>query len=116
MKSQVNISLQKEVMKIALIMVKGNVYGFKNRSFIFKYMPDSLTLGTLYGIIKHSFPEIEVEIYDETVETLKKENIKADLIGISAITWYKQSLCLCGLFSPTGNPCVYWRCARYFKS
>ena len=49
-------------------------------------MPDSLTLGTLYGIIKHSFPEIEVEIYDETVETLKKENIKADLIGISAIT------------------------------
>ena len=86
MKSQVNISLQKEVMKIALIMVKGNVYGFKNRSFIFKYMPDSLTLGTLYGIIKHSFPEIEVEIYDETVETLKKENIKADLIGISAIT------------------------------
>lgn len=73
-------------MKIALIMVKGNVYGFKNRSFIFKYMPDSLTLGTLYGIIKHSFPEIEVEIYDETVETLKKENIKADLIGISAIT------------------------------
>lgn len=73
-------------MKIALIMVKGNVYGFKNRSFLFRHMPDSLTLGLLYGIIKKNFPDIEIEFYDETTETVKPEKIKADLIGISAIT------------------------------
>lgn len=73
-------------MKIALIMVKGNVYSFENRSFLFKYMPDSLTLGTLCAIIKNADPEIEVDVYDETVEVVKKESINADLIGISAIT------------------------------
>lgn len=73
-------------MKIALIMVKGNVYGFKNRSFLFKYMPDSLTLGLLYGIIKKNFPDIEIEIFDETTEKINPKKIKADLIGISAIT------------------------------
>lgn len=67
-------------------MVKGNVYSFENRSFLFKYMPDSLTLGTLYAIIKNADHEIEVDVYDETVEVVKKESINADLIGISAIT------------------------------
>ena len=73
-------------MKIALVMVKGNVYSFKNRSFLFKHMPDSLTLGLLYGVIKKSFPDIQIEIYDETVEVLKPKEIKADIVGISAIT------------------------------
>lgn len=73
-------------MKIALIMTKGNIYSFKNRSFLFKYMPDSLTMGTLHAIIKKNFPETEIEIYDETVETVSLKDIRADLIGISAIT------------------------------
>ena len=73
-------------MKIALIMVKGGAYSFPNRPFFLKHMPDSLTLGMLHSIIKNSYPEIEVEIYDETVEIVKKENINADIIGISAIT------------------------------
>ena len=55
-------------MKIVLIMVKGNTYSFRNRPFIFKNMPDSLTMGMLYAIIKWSFPEIEVEVIDETVD------------------------------------------------
>lgn len=73
-------------MKIALIMVKGNVYSFQNRSFLFKYFPDSLTLGTLHAIVKKHFPEIEIEVYDETVETLNLEKINADIVGLSAIT------------------------------
>lgn len=73
-------------MKIALIMVKAKVYSFKNRSILFNHMPDCSTLGVLHSIIKNAFPEIEIELYDETVEIVKKEKIEADLIGISAIT------------------------------
>ncbi len=81
------MSLQKLTnIKIALIMVKGDVYRFDNRSFLFKHMPDSLTLGTLAGIIKNSFPDISIQIYDETVGNIDKTKIDADLIGISAIT------------------------------
>lgn len=73
-------------MKIALIMTKSHIYSFKNRWALFRHMPDSLTLGVLYSIIKKAYPDAEVEIFDETVEIVKKENIDADLIGISAIT------------------------------
>lgn len=73
-------------MKIALIMVKGDSYSFKKRPFVMKHVPDSLALGMLYAIIKNAFPDIEVEIYDETIEVIKKEKINADIIGISAIT------------------------------
>lgn len=73
-------------MKIALIMVKAKVYGFKNRSVFFNHMPDCSTLGMLHSIIKSAYPEVTVEIYDETVEVVEKEKIDADLIGISAIT------------------------------
>lgn len=88
-------------MKIALIMVKGNIYSFKNRSLFFKYMPDSLTLGTLHGIVRKHFPDAEIEIYDETVEKLNLENIKADIVGLSALT-----------------PCINkaYEYAEYFKS
>lgn len=88
-------------MKIALILVKSKVYGFKNRSIFFKRMPDCSTLGMLHAVIKNSFPEIEIELYDETVEIVKKEKIDADLIGISAIT-----------------PCINraYEYARYFKN
>ena len=88
-------------MKIALIMVKSKVYAFKNRSMFFNKMSDSLTLGMLHAIIKNAFEDIEIELYDETVEIVKKEDIDADLIGISAIT-----------------PCINraYEYARYFKN
>lgn len=78
-------------MKIALIMVKAEQYAFINRPSIIKRTPDSLTMGMLYAIIKNTFPEIEVCVYDESVEKIKKEEICADLIGISAMTptYYK---------------------------
>ncbi|MBS4760050.1 MAG: radical SAM protein [Clostridium sp.] len=88
-------------MKIALIMPKGNTYSFNNRSVFFKYMPDCLTMGMLFAIIKKSFPEIELELYDETVENFDKEKIKADLVGISSMT-------------STFNKAVEY--AKYFKS
>ena len=68
------------------IMVKGESYSYKNRPLVMKRIPDSLTLGMLYSILKKAFPDIEVEIYDETVELVEKEKISADIVGISAIT------------------------------
>lgn len=73
-------------MKIALIMVKGQTYSFENRPIFLRRMPDSLTIGMLFSVIKNSFPDVEVEFYDETVEIIKKEEINADIVGISAIT------------------------------
>ncbi len=73
-------------LKIALIMPKGDVFTFKNRSILFKHQPDSLTLCSLYGIIKASFPDIDIEIYDETVQNINITKVKADIVGISAIT------------------------------
>ena len=73
-------------MRVALIMVKADSFSYKNRPFVMRKMPDSLTLGMLFAIIKSNFPDIEVEIFDETVETIDLDSIQADLIGISAIT------------------------------
>lgn len=72
-------------------MVKGNAYTYKRKPFIIKRFPDSFTFGMLYSIIKNAFPDIEIEIYDETVEVIRKEKINADIIGISALTpaYYK---------------------------
>ena len=60
-------------MKIALIMVKGQTYSFENRPIFLRRMPDSLTIGMLFSVIKNSFPDVEVEFYDETVEIIKKK-------------------------------------------
>lgn len=87
-------------MKIALIMIKANTYAFINRPSIIRNTPDSLTMGMLYSIIKNAFPDIEVDVYDESVEKIKKEAITADLIGISAMT-------------PTFNKAIEY--AQYFK-
>ena len=70
-------------MRVALIMVKADSFSYKNRPFVMRKMPDSLTLGMLFAIIKSNFPDIEVEIFDETVETINLDSIQADLIGIS---------------------------------
>ncbi len=72
-------------MKIALIMVKGGGYSCKKLPKMLR-RADSLTLIMLHSIIKNAFPDIEIEIFDETVEVIKKNKIDADIIGISAIT------------------------------
>ena len=64
----------------------------KGAPYTYKYLPkiaqdsDNITIATLYAIIKKSFPDIEVEFYDETIENINVEAINADLVGISAIT------------------------------
>ena len=73
-------------MRVALIMVKADSFSYKNRPFVMRKMPDSLTLGMLFAIIKSNFPDIEVEIFDDTIETIDLDSFQADLIGISAIT------------------------------
>lgn len=73
-------------MKLALVMAKGKSYSFKNRPLLFRHQPDSLTLASLHGIVKSCFPNIDVEIFDESVEIVDPQNIDADLIGISALT------------------------------
>jgi hypothetical protein len=73
-------------MRVALLMVKADSFSYKNRPFAMRKMPDSLTMGMLYSIIKSNFPEIEIEIFDETVEIINLESVNADLVGISAIT------------------------------
>lgn len=69
--------------KIALILVKGKAHSF---DYLQEDRPDSLTINYMYSTIKSNFPDIEVNIYDETIENIKKEEIDADIIGISAIT------------------------------
>lgn len=92
-------------MKIALIMVKGEPYSFKKLLFGAKASPDSLTLPMLYSIIHNAFPDVEIDIYDETFEKIKKENIEADIIGISAITpAYYKAVELSKYFRAKGIP------------
>lgn len=85
--------------KIVFIMVKGKTHQYSVKKFFND--PDSLTLCYLSSIVKSNFDDIDIEIYDETIEEIKKENIKADLIGISALT-----------------PCINraYKYAEYFKS
>lgn len=73
-------------MKIVFIMVKAPSYSLNNRPFLIKNLPDCLTLGMLHAITNRAFPDIEIEIYDETVEAITPEKIQADIIGISALT------------------------------
>jgi radical SAM superfamily enzyme YgiQ (UPF0313 family) len=71
-------------MKILLIMPRGALYRYEKGIFKrpIRYAP--LTLTTLAALIPPEI-EAEVEIIDEGVESLPAE-IKADLVGITAIT------------------------------
>lgn len=64
-------------------MPKGAIYRFKEN--ISPKSPDSITLPSLVSLIPEEL-DIEVEIYDETVEKICKESIDADLVAISALT------------------------------
>jgi len=66
-------------------MIKGDSYSY-NILPKFLHQPDCLTIAMLHAIIKKSFPDIEIDFYDETVEKIKKEKIDADIIGFSAMT------------------------------
>ena len=69
-----------KIEKIALIMPKGAPYRFKEDS-----TPDSITIPALASLVPKEL-NIEIEIYDETIEKIDKESINADLIAISALT------------------------------
>lgn len=71
-------------MKISLIMPRGTLYRYGSGVFRrpIRYAP--LTLTSLASLIPAEL-NAEVEIFDEGVERLP-ENIKADLVGITAIT------------------------------
>lgn len=91
-------------MKIVLIMVKGDSFKYNNLP-IFLRDSDCLTMATLVAIIKHSFSDIKIEFYDETIEKIPKESIEADLIGISAITpAYHKAKALSEYFRGKGIP------------
>lgn len=86
--------------KIVLLMPRGKVYKYKTGAFgkYIRYAP--LTLPTLAALIPKDL-KVEVELFDEGVEEIKKEDITADLIGISAIT---------------GTVKRAYRYAKYFRS
>jgi len=74
-----------KIKKIALILPRGKIYKYKTGAFgkYIRYAP--LTMQTLAALIPPEM-NIDVTVYDEGVETFRKENIKADLVGVTAIT------------------------------
>ncbi len=72
-------------MKIVLILPRGGIYRRKGGAFpiFIRYSP--LTLPTLAALIPKEL-KAEIETYDEGVDIIEKEKIKADLIGITSIT------------------------------
>lgn len=74
-----------KIRKIILILPRSPLYRYKIGAFGFfiRYAP--LTLPTLAALVPKDM-NIEIEIYDEGVEIIKKEEFSADLIGITAIT------------------------------
>lgn len=76
----------RKLTKIALILPKGVPFRFikgKFNAYSFSTVP--LTIPALVSLIPKEYC-IEVEIYDESLEEIKKEDINADLIFISAMT------------------------------
>ena len=72
-------------MKIALILPRTGIYKYKSGAFsrFLRYSP--LTLTTLASLAPREL-DAEIEIYDEGVETIRKETIHADIVGITGIT------------------------------
>ncbi len=113
-------------MKIAFIMTKAHSYRLNNRPFLIKNLPDSLTLGILHAIVSKAFPDIDIEIYDETIEIINAEKIHADIIGISALTsTYERAKEYAKIFQAKGIPVflggthaslVPMDCAQFFDS
>lgn len=72
-------------MRIALLLPRAGIYRYGDGAFSrsLRYAP--LTLTTLAALVP---PELgaTVEIYDEGIEKVRKEDIRADLVGITSIT------------------------------
>ena len=72
--------------KIAIILPKGVPYRYIQGQFnVYPLSTVPLTIPVLVSLIPEEL-NIQVEIYDESVEKVNKENINADLIVISAMT------------------------------
>lgn len=72
-------------MKIVLLLPRGGIYRRKTGAFpiFIRYSP--LTLPSLVSLIPENM-DVDIETYDEGVENIDKEKIKADLVGITFIT------------------------------
>ncbi|MEW5801892.1 MAG: radical SAM protein [bacterium] len=72
-------------MKIVLISPRTGMYRYKTGAFslFLRYAP--LNLVTLASLVPGELKG-RVEIYDESVEHIKREDISADIIGLTAIT------------------------------
>lgn len=72
--------------KIAIILPKGLPFRYiKGRFNVYPLSAVPLTIPVLVSLIPKEL-NIQVEIYDESIEKIDKENIEADLVAISAIT------------------------------
>jgi len=72
--------------KIAIILPKGIPYRYLQGRFnLYSLSTVPLTIPSLVSLIPKDL-NIQVEIYDESIEKINKENIQADLIVISAMT------------------------------
>ena len=72
-------------MKIILILPRVGIYKYKSGAFLkfLRYSP--LTLVTLASLVPKDI-NAEIEIYDEGVDIIKKDKIKGDIVGLTAIT------------------------------
>ena len=87
--------------KIAIILPKGIPFRYiKGKFNVYSLSTVPLTIPALVSLIPKEL-NIKVEIYDESIETINKESIQADLIVISAMT-------------PTVNRAYIY--AAYFRS
>ncbi|OGI01483.1 MAG: hypothetical protein A2Y25_02025 [Candidatus Melainabacteria bacterium GWF2_37_15] len=72
--------------KIAIILPKGVPFRYtKGRFNVYPLSTIPLTIPVLVSLVPKEL-DIQIEIYDESIEKIDKENIDADLISISAIT------------------------------
>ena len=92
--------------KIVLILPRSPLYRYKTggMGLFIRYAP--LTMPTLSALIPKEM-NIEVEVYDEGAEVINKEEIKADLIGITGITGtIKRSYMYADYFRAKGIPVI----------
>lgn len=72
-------------MKIILILPRAGIYRFGTGAFsrFIRYSP--MTLPVLAGLVPQNL-DAEIEVYDEGVERIFPQRLKADIVGITGIT------------------------------
>lgn len=93
--------------KIAIILPKGIPFRYiKGKFNVYPLSTVPLTIPALVSLIPKEL-NIQVEIYDESIETISKESIQADLIVISAMTpTVNRAYLYTDYFSSKGIPVV----------